>query len=199
MKTLNQALVVAMICMIASCNIENVRTWSDEKVRSWFELSDWNSLPMKPVPSTDIRELVEQNVLSSENWKAAYDFLKNTDFSEIPQGRYDLNDNGLYATVTDYETKDTALFEAHRKYVDIQYVSRGNEMIRVGLTEKKIPRVDFDKSNDIEFFDLPESETILVDSSVFAVFFPKDAHMPCLKTGKKSFVRKIVIKIPYVN
>lgn len=188
-----------ILTMLTSCFTDNVRNWSDEKINQWFENSEWTRLDIRPDSSVDVREFVEQNVLSPENWKTAYEFIRKGGFSELPQGKYDLNEDGVFATVTDYETKDSSLFEAHRKYIDIQYVSCGKEIIEIGTSEEKIMETEYDETKDIEFFRLDHSEKVLADSTKFLVLFPKDAHMPCMRYGENKSVRKIVVKIPYVN
>lgn len=192
--------ILLLICGVAaviSCNTANVCNWSDEEILEWFEASEWSKMNVKMNSSVDVREFVEQNVLSPDNWKTAYEFLRDSDFSKMEQGKYDLGENGVFATVTDYETKDSSLFEAHRKYVDIQYVAKGKEIIEIGDLEKKIVEIEYDEAKDIEFFKLDESEKVLADSTSYIVLFPKDAHMPCMKAGDDVFVRKVVVKIPY--
>lgn len=199
MKRFYSLFAVMALSALVSCVGTDVRRWSEKKIKAWYETSEWQNLPIKPDRSVDVREFVEQNVLSPEEWKAAYDFMSDTDFGEILPGRYELTESGVYATVTDYMTKDTALFEAHRKYIDIQYVAAGREYIAIGDVNEKVPVSAFDEEKDIEFFTLDESHDFLADSSVFFVLFPKDAHRPCIKVENNSPVRKIVVKIPYVE
>lgn len=192
-------LVTMALFTLASCSGTNVRSWPEKKINMWYETSEWQNLPIKPDASIDIREFVEQNVLSSEEWNAAYDFISDTDFDEILPGKYELTESGVFVTVTDYMTKEPALFEAHRKYIDLQYVVRGQEYIAIGDTRGKTPSVVFNEEKDAEFYTLDESHACLADSTVFFVLFPKDAHKPCIKVDVSSPVRKIVVKIPYVK
>jgi len=114
-------------------------------------------------------------------------------------GKYDLTTDGVYATVSDYITKDidTVFYEVHRKYIDIQYVVSGREYIAITTLENidSVKQV-YDEVNDIEFFQKTDDRFVLADSTKFFVFFPSDPHKPCLKVDENSKVRKIVVKIP---
>ena len=57
----------------------------------------------------------------------AYNFLKDFSGDNFKDGRYDISD-GIYANICSYETKTrgNTMFEAHRKYIDIQYMLYGS-------------------------------------------------------------------------
>jgi len=70
------------------------------------------------------------------------------------EGRYDLG-GGVYSTITDYFTKEssTVNYEAHRRFIDIQYVSRGMEYIGLTSLNDIISIIQpYDDEKDIEFF-----------------------------------------------
>ena len=60
--------------------------------------------------------------------------------SKLEVKRYDIDGDNLYATVSEYITKneEDAKFEAHQKYIDIQYVISGKEIMSIAplSTEK---------------------------------------------------------------
>lgn len=175
MKKLYMAIICALVASACGNTDGTVRNLSED------ELPEWHAYAPE------------------EDWKTALDFLRNTDFENIGQGTYELNANGVYATVTYYMTKDSALFEAHRRYIDIQYLAKGKEIIEIGDIKDKIPAVDYDSLKDIEFFTMRKYEKIVADSSSYLVLFPEDAHRPCMKIGEKQNVRKVVVKIPYMR
>lgn len=193
-------LYIALITMTISCNkTTNVSEWSDRQINEWFDQSEWVKLTAKPDGSIDKHQFVEQNVLNPKSWEAALKFMKESDFNSMATGKYDLADDGTFATVSDYTTKDldTAYYEAHRKYIDIQYVPSGKEYI--GLTTmENIDTITqpFDAEKDIEFFQKPDDNMLLADANKFFVFFPSDGHKPCIKVDGNEKVRKVVVKIP---
>ena len=123
-------------------------------------------------------------------------FLKSADFSAMPDGKYFLDENGVFYMVQSYETKeknDTP--EAHRKYIDIQYIVSGEEIIGAGNLNEMAEEVSANPEGDIWFYHGPLSYTTL-KSGWFGVYFPQDAHAPCIAVNGCAPVKKIVVKVP---
>ncbi len=185
---------------IVSCSPHNVRDWSEEQINHWYENSRWNGLSLKLDGSTNRREFVEQNVLNPEAWETVYDFLTGTVLDSLALGRHALDVHGTFANVQEYITKDSAHFEAHRKYIDIQILTSGKEYIRISpMDGEKSEVAPYDETKDIEFFDKDDYVERLLDGSNMIVLFPCDGHMPCMKAVENEPVRKVVVKIPYVE
>ena len=112
--------------------------------------------------------------------------------------RYDIDGDNLYATVSEYLSKneETAKFEAHRKYVDIQYVIAGKELMNIApITTVKEVLTPYDATKDIEFIKVDKIINYKASPANFFIFFPSDAHRPGLKDGVNSSVRKLVVKL----
>jgi beta-galactosidase beta subunit len=54
--------------------------------------------------------------------QAAFAFIRENNLHALPLGRYDLED-GVFAIVQEYFTKEESFYEAHKKYIDLQYMS----------------------------------------------------------------------------
>ncbi len=192
-----------MVVLLSGCQHKSVTEWNDQEIESWFTKSKWNcELLIKPDSSINVRLFVEQNVLNPTAWEAAFKFLKETNFDTIVPGRYELDTTGTYASVSDYTTKDsdTVHFEAHKKFIDIQYVPKGHEYIGITSLENIQTKIkEYNSEKDIEFFDKTDNGQRLADKNHFFVFFPSDGHKPCLKVDTNNQVRKIVIKIPFIE
>lgn len=111
-------------------------------------------------------------------------------------GRYELS-GGAYALVQEYETKalEGAKFEAHRRFIDIQYIAGGDEIIYYANLADLQPG-DYLPEKDylgLEGAGMP----LAVKAGDFAIFYPPDAHLPSRSTpaGPRP-VRKVVVKIP---
>ena len=62
----------------------------------------------------------------------ALEFLAKTDFSQMELGRYELDGGNILYMVQTYETDpDKTISEAHKKYIDIQFMVDGEEIIGV--------------------------------------------------------------------
>lgn len=126
-------------------------------------------------------------------------FLRTFDPS-TPNGRYDIPGTECFALVQRYETRPAAdkLMEAHRKYIDIQYLVEGQELIGVAHPETQSVTEEYNAENDALFYDGKKDVLDLpMEAGHLAVFFPEDAHRPGCQSGDKpSPVTKVVIKIP---
>jgi len=123
------------------------------------------------------------------------DFIKNTDFDKIPDGRINITDT-IWANLQTYETKQDALFEAHRDYIDLQYLIRGQEQIGVVPYSKCQPAIEYDKDKDIEFLNCAEGDDIEMSDGDFLILYPDDAHKPSISIEQPLTVHKLVAKIP---
>ena len=124
-------------------------------------------------------------------------FLGNTDLAALPVGRRPLGSNGCTAIVAEAapKTRESALLEGHRAFIDVQYMVAGEELIGY------VPRVHCtEKSNDManDFQELQgTAEYLTLRPGCFAVYFPEDGHRPGIGTGAHTGpIRKIVIKVP---
>ena len=130
---------------------------------------------------------------------AGMDFIKN--FSEAgADGRYEIKGKEIYAVVQSYDTQQAAgkKIESHKKFIDIQYVLSGGEVIgwlpAAGLTELSA----YSEEKDVLFYHPADIITpIIMVPGTFAIFFPQDAHQPGCMYRQVEPVRKIVVKVAY--
>jgi len=129
----------------------------------------------------------------------ALDYLRLTDFSKIADGRYELDGDRLVAIVQRYRTKPLAKarWEAHRRYLDVQYVVQGVERMGYApLHDRMKVAQPYDAEKDLVFFDTP-GDLFEVAAGSFAIFGPQDVHAPGLVGGSPPRVRdvlKVVMK-----
>ena len=128
----------------------------------------------------------------------AFAFIERVVAEGLEVGRYELDGDALFALVQEYPTKAPAdcPFEAHRKYIDIQYVKSGRERMGVANLAHVTPTTEYNDEKDFLLFNTPEDASILtVGAGEFAVFFPHDAHQPAMAMGESETVEKIVVKV----
>lgn len=78
----------------------------------------------------DTLSLIDRYATLNPRFVSAFDFLRRLG-SDPVIGRHDIDGDVVYALVQRYETRPVAgmRLEAHRRYIDIQYVVRGSEAI----------------------------------------------------------------------
>lgn len=143
-----------------------------------------------------------------ENWNLYFsktsnlypgvEFILKQINGSIQDGRYEIKGNDIYAMVQSYMTDapENKKMESHKRYIDIQYIVSGNEMIGwlpAGGLKVMTPYSD---ENDVVFYHSAECiSPLILTPGMFAVFYPSDAHIPGCFSDKPEPVRKIVIKV----
>jgi YhcH/YjgK/YiaL family protein len=127
--------------------------------------------------------------------RQALEYLRTTDMAAIPPGRHEIDGDRLFALVQEYTTRlaDECVWEAHRKYIDIQYVVRGAERIGHNARAQSIEREPYDPVRDVALFE-PGASYVAVTAGSFAIFGPEDVHSPGVAFDDPSTVRKVVVK-----
>jgi len=126
----------------------------------------------------------------------ALNYIKDTNFSDLPVGKHEIDGDALFAIFKEYKTTpiDDKLLESHIKYIDVQYVIEGVEEMGVTMHYNQEPKKAYDAEQDYMLFN-ESYDVITVNAGMFAIFFPDDIHMPEITTGKPSNVKKVVVKV----
>ncbi len=133
------------------------------------------------------------------NVAAALDYLRRTNFSQMPAGRQEVDGDRVFAVVQRYRPKPLAqiVWEAHRQYIDVQYVAAGMERMGYApLGDELRVRRPYDAEKDAILFDA-DGQLFVVSAGQFAVFAPRDVHAPGLATelsDDAAEVCKVVVK-----
>ncbi|WP_405398682.1 YhcH/YjgK/YiaL family protein [Maribacter sp. Asnod2-G09] len=131
----------------------------------------------------------------SQRLAQAFAYINETDFSEMESGKYTVDNDNIYAILQNYQTKEKidCKLEGHNKYIDIQYIINGVELIGVTTFTDQIP-IYINKEKDYSLYESTTS-MIRVEKGMFAIFFPDDLHMPGVKSNKNSDIKKVVVKV----
>lgn len=133
----------------------------------------------------------------SEDIYAGLKFLSSVDVA-IENGVHEISE-GVRAVVSEYETKSTNQngFEAHRKFLDIQYLILGKEIVRCKPVENLVVTKAYDAQNDYLLFcnEVDNTSDFLLGDGYFALLYPDDAHEPQLSVDGPMPVKKVVVKI----
>lgn len=128
----------------------------------------------------------------------AFDYLLNTDLNSLENGKHIISGDKLYAVCMEYETKAESLSknEAHRKYIDVQFIVKGEEKIHISEINGLKVTEEYNENNDVVFYENRPHCTLSAAPGFFAVFFPEDAHMPGINpVSGINRVRKVVVKV----
>ena len=128
--------------------------------------------------------------------RQALDYLRETDMTAVALGRHELDGDRLIAIVQEYVTKpaDRCIWEAHRRYVDVQYVVHGTERIGHAALAGCGERAAYDSGRDVALYD-PGTEFVTLTAGMLAILGPDDVHAPGAAVDEPRAVRKVVMKV----
>jgi biofilm protein TabA len=146
---------------------------------------------------TDLDHAAEQIALTPGLQKALA-FLQQVRSQTLADGRVDIDGDQVYALIQSYDTRvGEPKFEAHRKYLDIQYIAAGEEVIGWTSLDRMIVDAPYDEVKDASLGRAlaPDMTPVHLTAGQFAVLYPSDAHAPKLAAGAPTAVKKIVVKV----
>ncbi|EER47020.1 hypothetical protein AM305_09961 [Actinobacillus minor NM305] len=126
--------------------------------------------------------------------------LKSLDLVNLPLGWQDLEE-GIRMNVMAFETSpaEDKKAEMHRKFIDIQLLISGTEMIEYGLSEPDLTKFDeYREEDDYQLTEMIDHKNDLVlQPNMFAIFLPYEPHKPGNSVnGKNAQLKKLVVKVP---
>lgn len=111
--------------------------------------------------------------------------------------KIELDDNN-FALEQVYNTKERSncFFESHKQFIDVQFILEGEEIIEVSNSEMLVVSSSYNEQMDlIKYEDTIQVSQIVLKKGDVAIFYPQDAHMPCVKNVNPIKVIKTVVKV----
>lgn len=152
---------------------------------------------------------VVENQLNNDKFKKAFNYLKkvtkegsieNKRLSSLPINAFEKVDldecNFGLEQVYISKNREKCFFESHKQYIDVQFVLEGEEIIEVANIDDLMISFDYHEEMDlIKYETINNTSTITLQKGDVAIFYPEDAHMPCIKLSKSLKVLKTVVKV----
>lgn len=120
------------------------------------------------------------------------DSLSTTPFSK---GKLEIEGVSKFAIDLEYSTKEAidAIWEAHRRYLDIHVILEGEELIHISDIKNMSASADY--QDDYQLFVGNTEQTIHLKQGYFLVLFQNEVHKTSVAVNGPSFVRKRVFKL----
>lgn len=131
----------------------------------------------------------------AQRLSAGFHYLQNVDLASTEPGRVEIDGDQVFALIQEYNTKpmEQGRWEAHRKYIDIQYIASGEENIGYANVAD-LTLGDYDEAKD-RYIPQGEGSFVRLSSGMFGLYMPEDAHMPNMAVDQPQPVKKIVVKV----
>lgn len=137
------------------------------------------------------KDVIEQRIAESLN------YIESLEKQYLSKGKYEVNEF-FYYLVQEYETKPKSecVLEAHRKYIDIQWIVEGEEAIEVAdISRLQIDRTYLSDKDITVLKEIPNMMRLTLKPGAYTVLYPQNAHRGGIALRESSPVKKIVGKI----
>jgi biofilm protein TabA len=172
-------------------------TWSKKQVKKWFNKKEWlNGASLTPQKSINKEEFAREYQANKKYWDEAFLFLKEHNLDTLSKGKYPIDGDNVYASVTEDPSKDfdKTNWESHRKYIDLQCIISGEEKMGISPVVNSTVTKEYDDKKDVANY-TADGKFYVGTAHTFFIFFPQDAHRPNITPGGNKVVKKIVIKV----
>jgi 3-deoxy-D-manno-octulosonate 8-phosphate phosphatase (KDO 8-P phosphatase) len=143
------------------------------------------------------KEPQQRTISLEERCMEAVAFLTKLNDEDSTLGRHDVNEN-FYYNVQEYETKanPSKHFESHCKYVDVQVLISGEELLQVAdISRLRVEEPYDDAKERTLYYATADAASVVLRPGSFVILYPKDAHRTIAFDGVPSKVKKIVGKV----
>ena len=193
-------LLILSVFMFVAVSAQSTQGWTSAKAAEWFKNREWaGKMKLSAHESVNKIEFARQYTKNKALWNKAFAWFATTNIDTVKSGKYLLDSTNLFVTITEGPTKafEDTKWEAHKKYIDIQYIARGKEKMGIAPLVKATEVVAFDATKDVGFYTVPEADGkfYVAEPGTFLIFFPSDVHRPNTKVDGFDTVKKVVFKV----
>ena len=128
--------------------------------------------------------------------RAGLTYLAEHDLSALPLGRHTIDGDDVFLDVQENRTRPLAdaLFEAHRRYLDVHVTLSGEEWFGYALTSSLQEVEPYSSERDVALYS-GEGVYLQAPPGHFILFMPEDAHKPNVYFKQAGLIRKLVLKV----
>ena len=121
---------------------------------------------------------------------AAADKLENYEPATVPLS----GSNKILVQKLTTKAWETSQLEAHREFLDIQYIVKGKEVVGWAPVDTLTPADEFNTAKDKGMYTGKNYPMEIAEGYCYVVY-PEDAHAPGVHMDETHEVRKIIVKL----
>ncbi|QHV96846.1 YhcH/YjgK/YiaL family protein [Spirosoma endbachense] len=191
-------MLMALMLVASVSNAQSDGAWTEEKAAKWYDSQVWlNGLKATPYQVVNKLEFAKQYHANKAAWDKAFAFLRDTDFTRLRAGKYPIDDENVYATISEGPPREISplKWEAHHTYNDIHFVVKGKEKIGVMPVANATVNQEYSATKDIGFYTIDNGNFYVAEPGNFFIVTTKEAHNPSNKIDGYDGVKKVVVKV----
>lgn len=128
--------------------------------------------------------------------KECFEYAKKHDLLSYEKGSHPIDGERLYVNIAEYGTTvpENRFWEAHKQYLDLHFMLRGEERIDVAFIENMEQKEYVEKDDFLPLEGTPILTATLREGD-FLICYPQDGHMTGLAADKPVNLKKAIFKI----
>ncbi|MDQ0202578.1 YhcH/YjgK/YiaL family protein [Pectinatus haikarae] len=133
----------------------------------------------------------------SEAAEICFKYYEENDLAARKPGSYPIDGKNIFVNIAEYETEteEERFWEAHRKYIDIHVLMKGQERIDTAFIENMREK-PYDADKDMLILEGQAQAMIsMLNAGDFLICSPQDAHRTAVHADLKNKVKKCIFKI----
>lgn len=140
-----------------------------------------NMLELPPIIRASIEKTMSYNPTSLDN------------------GCHIIDDEKLFMNIMSFDTqpRENKRAELHRRYIDIQILLSGIELIDFGTLNSAKNVDSYNKDDDYQLADnIENQQNVVLSAGMFVIFMPNEPHKPGISPHRgANHLKKVVIKL----
>lgn len=131
-----------------------------------------------------------------EKVKAFFKYVKEHDLLSYEEGSYKINGDEFFVNVNEYDTvlREDRFWEAHKKYIDVHVMLKGQEFIDVNFIDN-MQLGEYKADNDFQALDGDYKASVKLNPGDFLICYPEDAHRTGVIADEACHLKKAIFKI----
>lgn len=128
--------------------------------------------------------------------KECFAYAKENNLLSYEKGSHPIYGDRLYVNIAEYETTvpENRFWEAHKKYLDLHLILRGEERIDIAFIEN-MKQKDYVEQDDFLPLEGKAVASAVLCENDFMICYPCDGHMTGLAADKPLTLKKAIFKI----
>lgn len=131
-----------------------------------------------------------------EDLKAVFKFVQQNDLLSFAEGSHKIDGDRFFVNVNEYDTvtREERFWEAHKVYIDVHVMLKGQEHIDVNFIEN-MQLGEYKAENDFQALDGDFKATVKLNPGDFLICYPEDAHRTGIIADEACHLKKAIFKI----
>lgn len=147
----------------------------------------------------DLKQWDQEKRLFAPVIQKAVEWISLNVNADTAPGKYEIDGKLMYALVqqTNTQMRSEKLAEAHRDYIDVQYLLSGEELIGAARDSgcNEVWSDELQSHDRLLYKHIENEMDINLKPNQFVIFYPSEIHRACCNVAEDKEIKKVVIKI----